>query len=92
MFWHVLRFDMHESSPEAMQQLLELLRPLSGIPEVIELYVGVDVNDPVVVGMVMRLNSAADLPLYRAHPLHQEVVSVLRQLELRAVGFDLDES
>lgn len=89
MFWHVLRFDMVDAPVSHREELMSALKQLSGVPQVEEVYVGLDFNTPGVIGMVMRLSSSDDLAAYRAHPIHKRTHAVIQRLGLKAVVLDL---
>jgi hypothetical protein len=89
MLWHVLRFDVKDSSDDARNELVTSLRSLEAVPQVREVHVGYDVRDPGIVGMVMRLDSVDDLPPYRVHPLHLETLTILKRLHLTTTAIDI---
>lgn len=85
MFEHIVLFRMKpDAGPEAARELIDRLRALrEKIDVIVDLSVGRNVApsaDDFQVGLVVRLRKPEDLPVYRAHPAHQEVLAYIEQV------------
>ncbi|MBK8431670.1 MAG: Dabb family protein [Chloroflexi bacterium] len=93
MFTHLVLFKLQDPTAENAAELCAKLHSLVGrVPQIRQLEVGADVlRSPrsFDVGLIVRLDSQADLDLYQNHPYHQEILAYVRTVisEAKAVDF-----
>lgn len=90
MFTHVVFFKLKRFSSEVAEDLATRLRALPDqIPAIRDLEVGIDVDRSARawdLALIVRFDSAEDLPVYAEHPAHRAVVEhILEVAEASAV-------
>ena len=89
MLWHVVRFELGHLDEDTRADLERQLAALVDLDVVRFLRLGRDVEDPAVTGLLVGLDDAAALAVYRDHPDHQPVVARVRELGVTATRLDV---
>ncbi|MTV23965.1 hypothetical protein FTX61_00805 [Nitriliruptoraceae bacterium ZYF776] len=89
VLWHVVRFELGHLDEDTRADLERQLAALVDLDVVRFLRLGRDVEDPAVTGLLVGLDDAAALAVYRDHPDHQPVVARVRELGVTATRLDV---
>lgn len=91
---HVVLFKLKERSPEAVEKTAHVLRSMEGkIASLQGIEVGVNVvPSPRAydIALITRFASLADMELYQAHPIHQDVLAHMREVMETAAAVDFE--
>lgn len=90
MLWHIVRFDCGHLDEDDRVDLEAQLRGLTELDVVRGLRLARDVEDPAITGLVVALDDAAALAVYRDHPDHLPVVARVRELGVTATRLDIE--
>jgi hypothetical protein len=94
MLTHIVFFKLKERTPEVIQKTKEVLLNMEGkIEQLLSIEVGVDVvhsERSFDIALVTRFHSLADLAIYNAHPIHQEVIAYMGTVREAAVSVDYE--
>jgi diamine N-acetyltransferase len=89
---HVVLFKLKEHSPEAVEKTAYVLRSMEGKIAPLQ---GIEVGVNVVpspraydIALITRFASLADMELYQAHPIHQDVLAHMRAVMESAAAVD----
>jgi hypothetical protein len=94
MLTHIVFFKLKERTPEVIQKTKEVLLNMEGkIEQLLSIEVGVDVvhsERSFDIALVTRFHSLADLAIYNAHPIHQEVIAYMGTVREAVVSVDYE--
>jgi hypothetical protein len=94
MLTHIVFFKLKERTPEVVQKTIEVLFNMEGkIEQLLSIEVGADVvhsERSFDIALVTKFHSLADLAIYNAHPLHQEVIAYMGTVREAAVSVDYE--
>lgn len=94
MLTHIVFFKLKERTPEVVQKTREVLLNMEGkIEQLLSIEVGADVvhsERSYDIALVTKFNNLADLAIYNAHPLHQEVIAYMGTVREAAVSVDFE--
>lgn len=94
MLTHIVFFKLKERTPEVVQKTKEVLLNMEGkIEQLLSIEVGADVvhsERSYDIALVTKFHSLADLAIYNAHPLHQEVIAYMGTVREAAVSVDYE--
>lgn len=94
MLTHIVFFKLKERTPEVVQKTKEVLLNMEGkIEQLLSIEVGADVvhsERSFDIALVTKFHSLADLAIYNAHPLHQEVIAYMGTVREAAVSVDYE--
>jgi diamine N-acetyltransferase len=91
---HVVLFKLKDRSPEAVEKSAHVLRSME---DKIASLQGIEVGVNVVpsqraydIALITRFASLADMELYQAHPIHQDVLAHMREVMETAAAVDFE--
>jgi diamine N-acetyltransferase len=94
-FTHVVLFKLRDRSPEAIAKTAEVMRGMKGKISALQ---GIEVGVNVVpsarafdIALITRFADQADLELYQAHPIHQDVLGHIQSVMESAAAVDFAE-
>lgn len=79
MIKHIVLFKLKDSSPESIQNTVNVLKAMEGkVEQLVDFEVGVDVVHTARsydIALIATFNSLDDLQGYQVHPEHQKVIA-----------------
>jgi hypothetical protein len=94
MLTHIVFFKLKERTPEVIQKTKEVLLNMEGkIEQLLSIEVGADVvhsERSYDIALVTKFQSLADLAIYNAHPVHQEVIVYIGTVREASVSVDYE--
>jgi hypothetical protein len=94
MLTHIVFFKLKDRTPEVVQKTKEVLLNMEGkIEQLLSIEVGADVvhsERSFDIALVTKFHSLADLAIYNAHPLHQEVIAYMGTVREAVVSVDYE--
>lgn len=96
MFTHVVMFRLKETSKDMLHRTRDILLAMEGrIPELVAIEVGVDelhTNRSYDICLTTRFHSREDMEAYQVHPVHQDVLTHMREVTETSVAVDYSQS
>jgi hypothetical protein len=94
MLTHIVFFKLKERTPEVVQKTKEVLLNMEGkIDQLLSIEVGADVvhsERSFDIALVTKFHSLADLAIYNAHSIHQEVIAYMGTVREASVSVDYE--
>jgi hypothetical protein len=94
MLTHIVFFKLKERTPEVVQKTKEVFLNMEGkIEQLLSIEVGVDIihsERSYDIALITKFNSLADLAIYNAHAVHQEVIAYIGTVHEASVSVDYE--